>query len=313
MSVLVVIFSETRASELTFSSFKKHLLDVYNADLALCVGNNSREDISNPFYKHAKYQWVMEEPADFGDYLSNYIYRNFPELIDSYKRLYAIKYQFLGGIKESGHPGSSGILLSFRDFLIQNIIKEKICEKYDTIIITRSDYIHCLEHPALETLDPDKIYFPDGERYGDFPYPGLTDRHIICPSKYVIRALSILETIFSDFENNLIELERHKDWNLEKLIYWNLGKCNLTNNIAFFPYIFYTVRPVDGHTTWGQGYFSNRRKYYIKYPTEFESAMYFKLLNESIFLRPFKKKLVNQTINPMLFFFMRRLIWRFYF
>ena len=77
MSVLVVIFSETRASELTFSSFKKNLLDVYKADLALCVGNNCREDIHNPFYKHAKYQWIMEEPADFGDYLSNYIKQNF--------------------------------------------------------------------------------------------------------------------------------------------------------------------------------------------------------------------------------------------
>ena len=64
---LVIILSETRASELTFDSFKKNVIDELNADLCLCIGVKPDYDYENPFYKLAKYKFEYVEPDDFGD------------------------------------------------------------------------------------------------------------------------------------------------------------------------------------------------------------------------------------------------------
>jgi hypothetical protein len=69
--VLVVVLSETRASELTFDSFKKNVIDELNADLCICIGVKPDYDYNNPFYK-----FLYNEPDDFGDafeYASNNI------------------------------------------------------------------------------------------------------------------------------------------------------------------------------------------------------------------------------------------------
>jgi len=70
---LVIILSETRASELTFDIFKKNVLDELNADLCLCIGVKPDYDYNNPFYKLAKYKFTYNEPEDFGDAF-NYAY-----------------------------------------------------------------------------------------------------------------------------------------------------------------------------------------------------------------------------------------------
>ena len=51
---LVVILGETRASELTFDSFKQNVIDELEADLCLCIGVKSDYDYDNPFYQLAK-------------------------------------------------------------------------------------------------------------------------------------------------------------------------------------------------------------------------------------------------------------------
>ena len=52
---LVIILSETRASELTFENFKKNVLEQLNADLCVCIGVKQNYDYTNPFYRTAKY------------------------------------------------------------------------------------------------------------------------------------------------------------------------------------------------------------------------------------------------------------------
>jgi hypothetical protein len=64
---LVIILSETRASELTFNNFKANVLDVLDADLCLCIGVKKDYDYDNPFYTLAKYKFLYDEPDDFGD------------------------------------------------------------------------------------------------------------------------------------------------------------------------------------------------------------------------------------------------------
>ena len=65
--ILVIILSETRASELTFDNFKKNVIDELDADLCVCIGIGNNYDYNNPFYKLAKYKFTYNEPDDFGD------------------------------------------------------------------------------------------------------------------------------------------------------------------------------------------------------------------------------------------------------
>ena len=79
---LVIILSETRASELTFDNFKKNVIDELNADLCVCIGVTPDYDYQNPFYKLAKYKFTYNEPTDFGDafeYAYNTISQNRPK------------------------------------------------------------------------------------------------------------------------------------------------------------------------------------------------------------------------------------------
>jgi hypothetical protein len=79
---LVIVLSETRASELTFESFKTNVIDELNADLCVCIGISDNYDYNNPFYNLAKYKFVYDEPEDFGDafeYAYNILSSNKPK------------------------------------------------------------------------------------------------------------------------------------------------------------------------------------------------------------------------------------------
>jgi len=67
MPTLVIVLSETRASELTFDNFKKNVIDELNADLCVCIGVKPDYDYNNPFYQLAKYRFTYDEPDDYGD------------------------------------------------------------------------------------------------------------------------------------------------------------------------------------------------------------------------------------------------------
>jgi hypothetical protein len=79
---LIIILSETRASELTFDNFKKNVIDELNGDLCVCIGIKPDYDYNNPFYKLAKYKFLYDEPDDFGDafdYAYNILSQNKPK------------------------------------------------------------------------------------------------------------------------------------------------------------------------------------------------------------------------------------------
>lgn len=79
---LVVVLSETRASELTFENFKKNVIDELNADLCVCIGVKPNYDYNNSFYNLAKYKFTYDEPEDYGDafeYAYNILSSNKPK------------------------------------------------------------------------------------------------------------------------------------------------------------------------------------------------------------------------------------------
>lgn len=358
MKTLVIILSETRASELTFDNVKKNLIDTLNADLCVCIGINNNYDFNNPFYKLAKYHFTYNEPDDYGaafDYAESILTKNtsikyevldkanviyghlnnpndstdnikylgeyedisqfdfesseYEELVyhnDKFsdplwrKKLYGvvksnnrtykqqenvisykkplkwreilkITWQIMGGVKDlnNQHPGSAGILIFFRWFLLHKLIEHDLIDKYDRFIITRSDYMYLSPHPRMETLDPNYIWIPDGEGYG-----GYTDRHTVLTPDTIRSYLDIFNCLVLKSSEYYLRILSYHDnwWNLEKLIKFHLEQRGLTSRVKFFPYIMYSVRPINGTTRWEKGKFSEEHGYFIKYPNEYNSS-----------------------------------------
>ena len=374
---LVIILSETRASELTFDSFKQNVIDELNADLCVCIGVNPNYDYNNPFYQLAKYKFLYNEPEDFGDafeYAYNIILQDRPkyeclkninalfgkiqhpkqstenityygnnenitnfdifndddEIIihtkdfprDLWKnQVYGIKNsknnnlvsdknvitykkplywreflklrnQFLGGIKDTynQHPGSAGILIFFRWFLLKNLIENDLINKYDRFIITRSDFIYQLPHPKLEHMNENCIWIPDCEHYG-----GYTDRHVVLSTNNIECYLNIFNNFVLRSNEYFMKMKNRCDWNLEKLIKFHLEQNNILHLVKEFPYIMYSVRSINGSTRWIQGSFDNQLGYYIKYRSEYNKSSYYKNKFETstLTIDEFYKHLLN--------------------
>lgn len=353
---LVIILSETRASELTFDSFKKNVIDELNADLCVCIGVKPDYDYNNPIYQLAKYKFLYDEPHDFGDafeYAYNIISENKPkyECLHNVNALYGklqnpqqssenityygnienfnvndydddevvlhtkdfqdnvwknqvygmknsnntnlvsqknvitykkplywreflkVKDQFLGGVNDSHnqHPGSAGILIFFRWFLLKNLIDNDLINKYDKFIITRSDFIYQLPHPKVEHMNNNCIWIPDCEHYG-----GYTDRHVVLSKNNIESYLNILNNLVLRSNEYFIKMKGRNNWNLEMLIKFHLEQNNVLHFVKEFPYVMYSVRNINGTTRWSQGDYSNKLGYYIKYRSEYDKSSNYK-------------------------------------
>ncbi len=266
-SVLVIVLAETRAHQQTFPLFKKNLLEVFQADLCLCIANNDREDPNNPFYQHAKYIWTYDEPDDWGEAFDD------AQKIDGYsanwRGLLEIKSQWLGGILgPEAHPGSAGILLFFRWFLKEQILQKNVLERYDRFIVTRSDYLHQIPHVPLEYLLSEYIWIPRGEDYG-----GFCDRHLIAHKNDLLEILAMSDEIISNPAQLYKRMAHRRNWNLEKYIKFYFESAGLSWKVKRFPTSMYTIRSKDGHTRWREGVFNRKLGFYIKYETEYRAVI----------------------------------------
>jgi hypothetical protein len=191
----------------------------------------------------------------------------------NWREFLKIKNQFLGGIKDkyNQHPGSAGILIFFRWFLLKQLIESDLINKYDRFIITRSDYIYQLPHPKLELMDNKYIWIPDSEHYG-----GITDRHAVLSKKNIHCYLDILTNITIRSIEYYTGMLYHNEWNLEQFIRYHLYKNNAFDSVKEFPYVMYSVRSPNGTTRWSTGEFSEKFGYYIKYMSEFNKSTYYK-------------------------------------
>lgn len=301
---LVIVLSETRGHELTFNSFKKNVIDVLNADLCLCIGVKKEYDYDNPYYKLAKYKFLCDEPDDFGDafdYAYEILRKNQPkyEKLNNintpplqWREFLKIKDQFMGGVKDehNSHPGSAGILIFFRWFLLQNIIESGLINQYERFVITRSDYIYQLPHPKVEYMDENNIWIPDCEEYG-----GFTDRHVVLSNKNIEPYLNIFNNMVIRSNDYYSKMVRKTDWNLERLIKFHLKQNNVEHLVKSFPYIMYTVRNINGSTRWSEGSWNDNLGYYVKYATELSKSSYYKneFENSGLSIDDFYKNKIN--------------------
>ena len=72
---LVVILGDIREHELTYNNFKSNVIDELNADLCLCLAIKEDYDYNNPYHKLSKYNFLYNEPDDFGEAF-DYAYEN---------------------------------------------------------------------------------------------------------------------------------------------------------------------------------------------------------------------------------------------
>ena len=267
-STLVIVLAETRAHEHTYDLFRSNLLDVYGADLCLCVGRNEREDTSNPFYLEAKYIWTYDEPEDWGDAFDHA--QRAGGHSGDWRQLLAIKDQWLGGVRGVGaHPGSAGILLFFRWFLKASLLEHGVVNEYDRFVVTRSDFVHPVPQVPLAALDPDFIWIPDGE-----DYRGITDRHVVGSRRDILDVLSVADDVIADPDalHEQMQAQHEPRWNLERYLAFSYERLGLAGRVRRYPYVMYAVRSPDGHTRWAKGSFSDQHGYFIKYQAEYRGA-----------------------------------------
>lgn len=292
--------AQTRAHQLTFDSFKKNLLDQVNGDLCLCIGVDKNYDYDNPFYKLAKYKFIHDETIEFSiavDHASDIILKENPtnEKQLHWRQFFLIKDQFLGGLKDKNeHPGSAGILIFFRWFLLSKLKENNLINEYDRFIITRSDYIYKLPHPKMELMDPNNIWIPNHQHWG-----GYTDRHAVLSKNNIEQYLNLLNNMVTQSHKyfntmNAIECKRNV-WNLESFIKFHLFMTDSIKYVKEYPYIMYTVRDKDTKTRWSEGVFNEELGYFLKYQGEYDIANHYKKLYESsnINIDDFYKKHLN--------------------
>jgi hypothetical protein len=349
-STLVIILSETRASELTFDNFKKNVIDELNADLCVCIGVKPDYDYNDPFYKLAKYKFTYNEPDDYGeafDYAYKILSKDLPkyEKIDNmnafyakiraarksddkitylgdkpinlkklnyniisvhnkefsnknwsnqayasnmndlvnyteekdvtlykkplyWKELLSSKDIIMGGIKQGDFlfPGSAGILIFYRWFLLQKLIENDLINKYDRFIITRSDFIYQLPHPKVELMSENCIWVPYGE---------IVSKHVVLSKKNIELYLNIMNNFVLKSNDYFIKMIYTNILNLENLINFHLEQNNALHCVKEFPNIMFSVRNKNGKTRGSPGIYSTEFGFYIKYQTEYDKSNYY--------------------------------------
>lgn len=276
--VLVCVLAQTRAHESTWPGFKKHVLDELGADLALCIAIDAAYDRSNPFWQAANYRWTTPEFDNFaaGFDEAETWFTGAPATGD-WRRLLAIRDQWLGGVKGRGqHPGSGAIVIYFHWLLYRHLAETGVLERYDRFVVTRSDFYWSTPHPPLRLLDPGFVWIPDGERYG-----GLTDRHVVASASDILPAINLMEEIVVRPKEMARSMRGFDHWNPERVLRLTYDRIGLTPRVRFFPYVAFTVRGGSDGTRWSPGEFDADLGVYVKYGSERELAARFQRIRSA--------------------------------
>jgi hypothetical protein len=291
---LVIIMGTLRGGETSWSSMYKHLLEPNSADLALLVPMNTSR--SSSLFNRAKFVWEHAEYADWGVAIENFINGSkttswrqmaIPRncLATPLTSANAKTSGLFGGVKEhtkckclevklrkaplqnhscyKERKGSGAIIFVLRVLLQQNIKRLGLLEKYDRFVITRSDHYYGCVH-NLDDLDNRYMWIPVGEDYN-----GITDRHLVCNSSHILKALNILPPVV---------LNPKKYWvivgtlNPERLIKLRWVEEGLWDVVRRFPRTMFTCATRNDTSRWHVPNFSGStvpEGVYLKYAGEY--------------------------------------------
>jgi len=253
---LTVLIGNARGGEKSWNSLYENLLSPYNSDLALCFGETENKNIS--LYQKAKYIWELPEFVNWRDYYSK-VCNGYWEKSFSLGKNDGL----MGGIDDN--IGSGSIIFAFRHFLKNN--KKNILNRYDRIILTRSDFYYAHRQQLLSNQ---YFWVVEGE-----DYHGIGDRMHIFSSSMVDSVLGIVEYMDSEIGYN--EILNHNGFhrNPESLLKLYFNNSGILNNMRRFPRVNYTVA-IDGDSTrWSEGKIQdpNNLDLSLKYHSEYIDCM----------------------------------------
>ena len=266
MRTLVVVTGQPRGSAYAWKSLDEHVLKPLNAHLATYFTDDCVA--STYLAKMATYQWSAPAQTDWGFFLDqaesgcSSADKNKSE----WRSLFEFKDQFLGGITGSGHPGSGGIMLSFRWLVQQKINQLNLTTRYDYMVLSRADQMHICNHPPISKTE--KVTVPFGLEYGGWP-----DRHSFGSISVMDKAINITTELVCDTDRWLPILRSMNSqlFNPEQVlkIIWDNNRLMVTQvNRTMF-----TVRSSTDPTRWSWGQEDPLTQPYnitVKYPEELE-------------------------------------------
>ena len=261
---LVILYGQPRGGIHAWNSLQTHVLGPLNADLATYFDASCAP---TPLDRLARYRWTTPAYDDWSPILDAAAAacpqgdRRY-----SWRALFEVKDQFLGGIHGSGHPGSGGIMLAFRWLVQQKVVALNLAAKYDVMVLSRADQLHVCDHPSLADMAADPIHVLHGEEYG-----GWSDRHTYGSSQAFMHAMNITTELVCDTNR---WVQKFKDLNIidvnpEKVqrVLWQATGLNVTQ----VPRTMFTVKAAEDTSSWTQGQVDDLTKPYnltVKYPAE---------------------------------------------
>jgi hypothetical protein len=282
--VLVCLLASTRAHQLTFPSFKRHVLDELNADLALALAIDENYDYANRYWQHAKYRWTAPNFSDVGelfDLAQRWLCHQHNMPAQDWRPMLQIRGIWQGGIR-SPYPQQtmSSIQTFCRWLLLSGLQQDEILDRYDRFVISRSDFVWLCPHPPLSILDRNAIWVPDGEDYS-----GLNDRHLVVSRADVVNCLNVIDDILLRPIQLYEEMRNepgHYYWNNELFFAHHLRRKGLFDKVKRFAYVMYMARQAsDENPTWSRGRYEPAVRHYVKYDKEFRAARSYAMIIRS--------------------------------
>jgi hypothetical protein len=140
---LEITLGQLRAYQLTWSNFKRYVLDELAADLAVCVPADAFFDFTNPFFANARFRWLVPDAPDVADIFDRV--QNLLGGSDDWRVLCEIEGLWLGKVVRC-RPGAGALQIALHWFMLDNIRAAGLTDVYDRFIITRSDYLFLCPH-----------------------------------------------------------------------------------------------------------------------------------------------------------------------
>jgi len=255
---LVVLIGNARGGEETWGTMYKNLLEPYQADLALCFGEEKEKTSS--LYQRAKYIWEIPEYVNWREFYDANLPPNWDGFLKNQRYNDAT---LMGGI--DANKGSGAIIFAFRHFLLRN--KLSILQQYDRIILTRSDFYY-IDQQAILPLG--KLYAVEGEGYG-----GVSDRHFIFDTSMTQDVLGILDFLCSERNFEMLNQLEKDSINPEKALLLFFKHSQIFQKLEFHQRVQFTVATEGDSSRWQNPshFIPGLKGVKYKYVSEYEDAL----------------------------------------
>jgi hypothetical protein len=242
MKYAICIWGQLRAVSVVIESLKKYVIDPLQMDLYV-YAQKTNTDIDNHLDLYPSKNKIIYNSSDVTKTFVNYdvLIKKNNYVLDRYLKVYENWYK------------------------IAQLWGDEF-EKYDSIVLSRSDFLHLFPFPDVSTLYPNKDLI---WCYNGCEWDGINYNLVVVPSKYIKKYL----TCAYDFLQNpsMVPFLNKQDLNTEKFFkllfqyhHWNIGKIQ--------PNSFITASGKHEITTWAQIEYSRVHNVYYKYIDQLNDA-----------------------------------------